>query len=220
MKKAIIYFDGACLPRNPGGIATYGFVIKDNGVIVYKEGGVVMEHGTNNIAEYSALIKALEHAYTLGYDEVFVKGDSQLVINQIKGLYTAKSPSIIPLYRKAIGLLQKFRKYTVQWIKRDQNTEADLLSTVSFIKHMEDRNLKRAIDINPRQVTMVNENTFQIRQYIVRINPPECNCPYFRIINNAPLLKKDRIIVRCKHILYVEHIYKKEVLSETALSKA
>ncbi len=91
MSDAEIFFDGACLPFNPNGVATYGFVIKNSGKIVSSGSGIASEKGTNNIAEYTALIKALEKALELGYTKVKIYGDSLLVVNQINGIYEVKS---------------------------------------------------------------------------------------------------------------------------------
>ena len=62
MAREKIYFDGACLPKNPGGIACFGVVAVSNDVRIKEKWGVVSERGANNIAEWSGLIEALKLA--------------------------------------------------------------------------------------------------------------------------------------------------------------
>src|SRR5665647_3789529 len=89
-----IYFDGLCRPRNPCGIATYGYVIYQDTEKVNSGFGVVGSGAgmTNNVAEYSALKHAAEWVSRNGIvDEIFIKGDSQLVIHQMTGTWQVKS---------------------------------------------------------------------------------------------------------------------------------
>ena len=91
MARERIYFDGACLPKNPGGIACFGVVAVDsNNIRVKEKWGIVSEHGTNNIAEWNGLIEALKLARKLGWKDVKILGDSQLVVNQFNGLWQIK----------------------------------------------------------------------------------------------------------------------------------
>ena len=90
-----IFFDGSCMPKNPGGVATYGYVLIKDGKIE-KEGRGTIGVGdgmTNNVAEYSGLLEALKFATTKYPDEkdIAIHGDSQLVIRQMKGEYKVKS---------------------------------------------------------------------------------------------------------------------------------
>ncbi|MFN3804961.1 MAG: ribonuclease HI [Pyrobaculum sp.] len=118
-----IYFDGAC---QPDGVGTYGFVITRGGRKLYGEGGVACPKDcTNNYAEYTALVKALEKALELGADCIHIFGDSQLVVRQIAGLYKVRAPHLKPLYARARELLQKFRHHEVSWVPRGKNREAD-----------------------------------------------------------------------------------------------
>jgi ribonuclease HI len=129
-----IYFDGLCRPRNPGGVATYGYVIYQDGKKVKSESGVIGSGAgmTNNVAEYSALKRAVEWVSRNSVDdEIIIKGDSQLVIYQMNGTWQIKSETskkFIPEIRK----LLEGRKTRFIWIPREQNTEADLLSNVAY----------------------------------------------------------------------------------------
>ena len=136
-------FDGLCEPKNPGGVATYGFVVRDeNGKIVCEGKGVVGagfmgDDVTNNVAEYTALIKALECLREKGIkDKVIIMGDSQLVIRQLKGEYKVRSERIKPLYRRARELLKGI-EYELRWVPRRLNEYADRLSREAFREFVE-----------------------------------------------------------------------------------
>ena len=129
-----IYFDGLCRPRNPGGVATYGYVIYQDGKKVKSGSGVVGSGAgmTNNVAEYSALKRASEWVCRHGGDdEIVIKGDSQLVIHQMNGTWQIKSETskkFVPEIRR----LLEGRKTRFIWIPREQNAEADLLSNIAY----------------------------------------------------------------------------------------
>jgi ribonuclease HI len=82
---------------------------------------------TNNVAEYTALIRGLETA--AGYDapRVEVRADSQLLIRQLEGRYRVKHAGLVPLHRRAQELLRSYRDVDLQHVRREENTEADAL---------------------------------------------------------------------------------------------
>ena len=129
-----IYFDGLCRPKNPGGVATYGYVVYQDGKKVKSGNGVIGSGAgmTNNVAEYSALKRAAEWvSQNGGDDEIVIKGDSQLVIHQMNGTWQIKSETskkFVPEIRR----LLEGRKTRFIWIPREQNIEADLLSNVAY----------------------------------------------------------------------------------------
>ena len=129
-----IYFDGLCRPKNPGGVATYGFLIYKDGKKVKSGSGVIGSGAgmTNNVAEYSALKRAAEWVSRHGDDdEIVIKGDSQLVIHQMNGTWQIKSETskkFVPEIRR----LLRSRKMRFIWIPREQNAEADLLSNLAY----------------------------------------------------------------------------------------
>ncbi len=133
-----IHFDGLCLPKNPGGIATYGFVAKRGAKVVHEEAGLAAPpftpQATNNVAEYTGLLKALEWAVAQGLEKekTTVRGDSELVIKQLKGEYKVKSPSIIDLFTRVRDLSTKFASITFEWIPREENKEADALTNRAY----------------------------------------------------------------------------------------
>jgi len=130
-----LFFDGACEPVNPGGVGAYGFAAYEDGREVYGEGGVVCvgrKHCTNNVAEYTALIKAMEWALATGAQEVEVYGDSQLVVRQMLGLYQVRALHLKPLYERAVELSRRFRRFSIGWVPRGQNVRADYYSKKAY----------------------------------------------------------------------------------------
>jgi ribonuclease HI len=129
-----IYFDGLCRPKNPGGMATYGYVIHKDGKEVKSGYGVIGTGAgmTNNVAEYSALKRAAVWvSLNSTDDEIEIKGDSQLVIRQMNGIWQVKSETskkFVPEIRK----LLEGRKTRFIWIPREKNAEADRLSNIAY----------------------------------------------------------------------------------------
>ena len=125
----VLFFDGACR-GNPGPMGI-GAVLLENGKKV-KEISKRLGKGTNNIAEWSALIEGLKMAKAHGCRELEVRGDSQLIIKQITGRYSVKSENLIPLYNEAKRLSAGFGKISFKWVKRDHNALTDALSNRAF----------------------------------------------------------------------------------------
>ena len=123
---AILYFDGACR-GNPGPMGI-GYIIARDGRPPLEAWGRLREKGTNNIAEWCALIYGLEEAARLGIQTLKVRGDSQLVVRQMTGEYRVKKPHLLPLYNRATRLSQKFIEISFTSIAREENIRADGLS--------------------------------------------------------------------------------------------
>jgi ribonuclease HI len=148
-----VYFDGLCQPINPGGISCYAFVVKCGGRILHSDYGIAgepfSEDSTNNVAEYTALIKALQWLLenNLGSAKVEIKSDSQLIVNQLTGDYKVKSKRIISLYKQVILLKSKFQDIQIKWIPREKNREADRLTNKAYNKALQQNPeyLERAI---------------------------------------------------------------------------
>jgi len=134
-----IFFDGLCEPINPGGVAVYGYVIYHDDRIIKKGCRVIgVGHGmTNNVAEYSALKRAIEWLISekIQDDEITIKGDSMLVINQLRGDWKVKSKTSRKFVPEIKELLKKKRVRFV-WIPREENAEADMLSRVAYKRYM------------------------------------------------------------------------------------
>jgi len=82
---------------------------------------------TNNVAEYTSLVRALEGARQIGVRQLAVFSDSELLVKQINGEYKVKSEQIRPLYQQAIRLLDQFSSWSVRHVPRERNKEADRL---------------------------------------------------------------------------------------------
>ncbi|HIH98214.1 MAG TPA: ribonuclease HI family protein [Thermoplasmata archaeon] len=146
-----IYFDGLCEsaylggPRNPGGVATYGYVIYQNGNTI-KRGYRAIGEGagmTNNVAEFGALKRALEWFDEQGIeDEIVIKGDSMLVINQIKGIWQVRSQTSRK-YVPEIKRLLRGKRVRLEWVKRENNAEADSLSRIAYRNYMNEKMERR-----------------------------------------------------------------------------
>jgi ribonuclease HI len=129
-----IYFDGLCYPKNPGGVAAYGYLVYRDGEPIWRGFGTVGEGRgmTNNVAEYEGLRAAAQWLVDEGIKEkILIKGDSQLVIKQMKGEYrvnSATSKKYVPeIKRLLLGLEASF-----SWVPREENEEADGLSRVAY----------------------------------------------------------------------------------------
>jgi len=118
-----IYTDGGA--RGNPGPAAIGVVIKDKEQHIIQEYGEYIGETTNNVAEYSALISALHSAHKLDATHVDCFLDSKLVVEQLNRKWKVKQPHIQTLFVKAWNVLQKFSSYSLSYIPRAQNKQAD-----------------------------------------------------------------------------------------------
>lgn len=125
-KKAIIYTDGGCWP-NPGP-ATIGYIIRDERGRYLKRAGCSIGLATCNIAEYTAVIKALQAAKKLNGPVVEIYSDSSLIVNQINGRWKVHNEKLADLLSETLALLCQFQSWSIRWISRERNTEADGLT--------------------------------------------------------------------------------------------
>ncbi len=139
-----VYFDGLCQPINPGGISCYAFVVKSDGRTIYSDYGIAVEpfskDSTNNVAEYTALVKALEWLLenNLSSTKVEIKSDSQLIVNQLTGDYKVKSKRIISLYKQVLLLKGEFQDIQIKWVPREKNREADRLTNKAYNRALQE----------------------------------------------------------------------------------
>ncbi len=129
MNRAIIAVDGAS-KGNPGP-AGIGVVISDESGRVLREIGEYIGETTNNVAEYTALIRALAEALEMGFSQASVQTDSELMAKQLSGQYKVRNDGIIPLYIKVKDLLSRFNTATVTHVLREKNKQADSLASRS-----------------------------------------------------------------------------------------
>jgi ribonuclease HI len=120
----LIHTDGAA--RGNPGPAAFAYVIEREGGPAIEEKGFLGTK-TNNVAEYTALVKALEHAARLGGRRLELRTDSDLMVNQIKGLYKVKNEGLRPYHEHARRLLREFESWEIRHIPRADNSRADRL---------------------------------------------------------------------------------------------
>ena len=121
--KIIVYTDGGS--RGNPGPAAAGFVLTDEKGNQLQAKGIFLGRKTNNEAEYSGLVKALEAVKKLSAEQVIIFSDSELLVKQINGQYRVKSDNIRPLYQQANELLSQFKNWKIQHVLRDKNKIAD-----------------------------------------------------------------------------------------------
>ena len=112
---------------NPGP-AGYGVVIKDQAGTKVAGLSKYLGHQTNNYAEYSALLAALEYAVEHGPKALKVISDSELLVKQIRGQYKVKNLALQELHRRAKGLIARLDWFSIEHSFREQNQEADRLA--------------------------------------------------------------------------------------------
>lgn len=138
----VVHFDGLCQPKNPGGIATYGFVVFRDGRRIHEGRGIAgtpyTPSSTNNVAEYTGVVKALEYLadQKLSEDAVIVRGDSELVIKQLNGEYKVKSPNLALLHARARELFLRFPDLKFEWVPREKNRDADALTNLAYAEYL------------------------------------------------------------------------------------
>ncbi len=123
-QRATIYSDGAS-SGNPGPAGIGAVVIVDGKKETLSE---YIGTTTNNVAEYTALIRALELAQKRGVREVEIFLDSELIVKQLNGQYRVKNKGLQPLYKRVKTLLSRFKVLGIRHIPREENKEADTLS--------------------------------------------------------------------------------------------
>jgi len=125
-KRGVVYADGACI-GNPGP-AGAGYVITDPGGNLVTQGAVALGRGTNNIAEYQGVIAGLEAAARLGFTDLTVRSDSELLCKQMQGQYRVKDATLKRLHARVRALMRSFQSVRFEHIPREMNSLADRLS--------------------------------------------------------------------------------------------
>jgi ribonuclease HI len=129
------YIDGLAMPRNPG-VGTYGYVIYDGDRRLAEGSGLAGRDVTSNFAEYTALVEALGRLRTLGVEgDVLVRSDSQLLVGQMSSGWKVKGGMYVGKLKEAKDLMKEFGSIRFEWIPREQNSEADILTRIAYEKH-------------------------------------------------------------------------------------
>jgi len=127
-----VNFDGGS--RGNPGPAGIGVVLaaQDGTPLITR--GKFIGVATNNVAEYAALIFALREAAKLGATKILVRGDSELIIKQMRGEYRVKNPALKHLFDQAHALLGDFKSVKFEHNLRHQNSLADRLANLAMDK--------------------------------------------------------------------------------------
>jgi ribonuclease HI len=124
-----VHIDGAA--RGNPGPAAYAFILAADGMSPVEEKGC-LGNTTNNIAEYTALVKALERASELGATRLLIHSDSELLVKQMNGEYRVKNESLKELFDEAKHLARHFQEVKLVHVRREQNKRADELCNLAL----------------------------------------------------------------------------------------
>lgn len=127
MKETItLNFDGGS--RGNPGPAGLGIVLSAEDGTPLVTLGKYIGAATNNVAEYMALILGVREAKKLGAKKIRVRGDSELVIRQLRGEYRVKNPGLKHLFDQVQELLNAFESVSFEHVVREKNSLADRLA--------------------------------------------------------------------------------------------
>jgi len=122
--------DGAS--RGNPGPAAYAVVIRDPAGHVVLELAKRLGRETNNVAEYYALLAALDYAASNGISALRIRSDSELLVRQMQGRYKVKSTDLKPLHERAQKLSRQLGYFAIEHVRREQNRDADALANVAL----------------------------------------------------------------------------------------
>lgn len=123
-------FDGGA--RTNPGPAGIGVVIRAADGTPLVTLGRFIGRATNNVAEYRALITAMEKARELGARRIVIRGDSELIVKQMRGEYRVKSPDLKSLFDQAQALFRQFEHAEIEHNRRGKNKLADKLANMAI----------------------------------------------------------------------------------------
>ena len=124
------YFDGGSR-GNPGPAGWGAYIVADDGTVLAELSGA-LGVATNNVAEYTGLIAALQWAADSDVTAMAVKGDSLLIVEQMRGNYKVKNEGLKPLHMKARMLVMQIGNVSFAHVPREKNKDADRLSNVGM----------------------------------------------------------------------------------------
>jgi ribonuclease HI len=126
----VAYIDGGA--RGNPGPAGFGVRIEKPDGTLIEEFSESIGAATNNVAEYHALLAALEWARSHGAAAVHIRSDSQLLVQQMLGNYKVKHPGLQPLHAKARLLAHQIGRVSFEHVRRESNTHADRLANAAM----------------------------------------------------------------------------------------
>ena len=128
-----LYFDG-CSKGNPGHAGSGAVIYDETQQEIWASCYYVGSNNTNNEAEYMGLLIGMRKAVEMGIDSLLIRGDSQLIIRQMKGEYKVKSDALKPLYNEALQLASSIPTIQYEHVYRTFNKRADKLSNLGLLK--------------------------------------------------------------------------------------
>jgi ribonuclease HI len=126
----VAYIDGGA--RGNPGPAGYGVVLDDEGGRRVGELSEFLGHQTNNYAEYSGLLGALNYTLQHGFKALKVVSDSELMVKQIKGQYKVSNPTLKELHGQAMKLIDQLEYFEIKHVLREKNRDADRLANLAM----------------------------------------------------------------------------------------
>jgi probable phosphoglycerate mutase len=124
----IANIDGAS--RGNPGPASYAVVIRDPAGKIILELAKNIGRETNNVAEYYALLAALDYATSNNISALRIRSDSELLVRQMQGRYKVKSADLKPLHERASKMAKQLGYFAIEHVRREQNRDADALANV------------------------------------------------------------------------------------------
>ncbi len=128
-----VFIDGAS--KNNPGLSGAGVVLYRNSRKI-KELSVFLGKTTNNCAEYASFILGLQEVVKLGEKKASFYSDSQLLVNQINGIYKIKNQNLFLLQVIAKNLISALEEFKIEFIDREENKEADNLANLAVKKEV------------------------------------------------------------------------------------
>ncbi len=133
-KVLIAHVDGGA--RGNPGPAGFGVVLEEESGKKVDQLSGYLGHQTNNVAEYSGLLAALDYAVKHGFRALKVVADSELLVKQIRGEYKVKSPNLQDLYSRARVMIRSLDWFRIEHTLRGGNKEADALANEAMDRGM------------------------------------------------------------------------------------
>jgi ribonuclease HI len=164
-------FDGGS--RGNPGPAGIGVVVRAADGTPLVTLGRFIGRATNNVAEYRALITAMQEAKKLGASQIVIRGDSELIIKQMKGEYRVKHPDMRVLFEEAQQLIKQFDQATITHNLRHQNTLADKLANLAMDRKAD---VLEADDDSPSPADPTPKPASAFMKTGERFNCSHCGC--------------------------------------------
>lgn len=120
------YVDGAS-SGNPGDAGCGIILFSPSGEEILRE-SLYIGRTTNNVAEYTAIKRALSIALEMGIKELTIYSDSSLVVNQLNGRFRVRDKNLLKHHDQVISLARGLDRFLVKYIPRDGNKIADKLA--------------------------------------------------------------------------------------------